>query len=384
VGTWSSLWRVAPPHVAGTSRERTARSRVTWISLAVGVVALAVAWLVARADPGPAPIVSDTRIPSVRVVPVTTLEASHELRLPGTTRAVRRASLSFVVSGRLVERAADVGDRVTRGAVVARLDPGPFHNEVHAAEAALAEVTARLGQTKRAHRRLIRLHQQGVASRRALEEVTASEDGLRASRELAQSRRDEAHRRLAEAALVAPFDGTVTSVHLEPAEYAQVGASVIKLSGDDRLELQVEVPESVASTFTEGDAAQVRFPLAGRPPLPARLKSVSRSAEGPGRLFSIVAELEPAPALLPGMAAELVLRAGRGRRLAVPLASIIDPSGRHPYVFRVEQGRAERVPVEVGTLVEDRVTVTAALESGDSIVVAGHGALLEGDPVDIR
>jgi RND family efflux transporter MFP subunit len=350
----------------------------------VGTLALAISWFVAGADLRSAPRIADAGIPSVRVAPVTTLEAMHELSLPGTTRAVRRASLSFVVSGRLVERGVGVGERAKRGSVVGRLDPGPFRNEVQAAEAALAEVGARLEQTKRAHGRLTRLHQRGIASSRALEEAATSEEGLRAAWKLARSRRDEAHRRLTEAALVAPFDGTVTSVHLEPGEYAQVGASVISLSGDERLELEVEVPESVASAVAEGDGAQVRFPLATRPPLPARLRSVSRGAEGPGRLFSVVAELEAAPGLLPGMAAELVLRVGRGRRLAVPLASIIDPSGRHPYVFRVQQGRAMRVPVEVGTLVGDRITVTAALETGDAIVVAGHGVLLEGDPVEIR
>jgi membrane fusion protein (multidrug efflux system) len=159
---------------------------------------------------------------------------------------------------------------------------------------------------------------------------------------------------------------------------------VISLSGDGPLELEVEVPESVASSLVEGQEAQVGFPMLGISAVPARLTSVSPGADGPGRLFSIVAKLESNSGLLPGMAGELVIRPSGGLRLAVPLASIIDPSGKHPYVFQVRDGRAERVEVAVRTLVSDRVTVTAPLESGDSVVIAGHGVLLNGDLVEVR
>jgi RND family efflux transporter MFP subunit len=312
------------------------------------------------------------------------IEEVHELRMPGTTRAVRRASLSFAVGGRLVERAVDIGSSFEQGAVLARLDPRSFENGVRSAEAARAEVRARLEQIERERRRLVRLHAQGAASRRRLEEAGALHEEARASHDLARARLAEARRQLGEAALVAPFDGAVTRVHLEPGEYAQAGVAIISVSGDGRLELEVEVPESFASSLAEGQEAHASFPMLGIAAVPARLKSVSRGAEGPGRLFPIVAELESRAGLLPGMAGELVIRSRTGLRLAVPLASIIDPSGKHPYVFRVSDGQAERVEVAVRSLVSDRVTVTAPLESGDPVVIAGHGGLLDGDLVEVR
>jgi hypothetical protein len=84
------------------------------------------------------------------------------------------------------------------------------------------------------------------------------------------------------------------------------------------------------------------------------------------------------------MAGELTLRASGEPRLAVPLASIIDPSGRHPHVFRVDAGRAERVPVKVRRLVGDRITVEAEIDIDQSVVVEGHVVLLDGDPVQTR
>jgi multidrug efflux pump subunit AcrA (membrane-fusion protein) len=334
-------------------------ARVSPLKLAGALLALAVlggglTWAATRttrdtvaAAPG-----GESRV--VRVAPVTILVEGQELRLPGTTRAAKRADLSFVVAGRLAERPVDLGDRVEQGDPLARLDPRPFLNEVRTSEA-----------------------------QRSLEEAVTTEDQLRASFDLARSRLREARRAFAEATLVAPFDGTITRVYLEPGEFAREGAAIATLSGDGGLEIEVELPESVASTVVEGQEASVRFPLAGDRVSRARIKSVSGGAEGPGRLFPIVAELYPTSGVIPGMTGELLVRASSGKRLAVPLASIIDPSGKHPYVFRVRDGSARRVPVAVHRLVGDRVTVSASLEEGDSIVIDGHFVLLDGDPVQV-
>jgi RND family efflux transporter MFP subunit len=367
-----------------TDKFHTSPTHVAGASITAAAIMAGVAWAATR----PAHI-STTGAPLpesrvVRVAPVNIIEEAHELSFPGTTRAVRRANLSFVVAGRLIERAVDLGDRVEQGTVLARLDPHPFLNEVRSAEAGLAEIDARLEQIERDRHRLVRLHAEGAVSERELEQAATSADQSLASFKLAESRLNEARRRLAEATLAAPFDGTVTRVHLEPREFALEGATVITLLGNDGIEIEVEVPESVASALVEGQEAKVGFPMAGRPAAPARLKSVSRGSEGPGRLFPIVAELGTTPGLISGMAGELIVRSSVGPHLAVPLVSIIDPSGKHPYVFRVRSGRAERVSIEVRTLVGDRVTVGAALETGDSVVVAGHAVLLHGDPVQIR
>ena len=368
----------------GVAGRHASWGRIAALSIAVAVIGAIVAWAATHAARDGAALAPMPEPRVVRVAPVDVIEEAHELRFPGTTRAVRRANLSFVVSGRLSERAVDLGDRVERGALLARLDPQPFRNEVRSAEAIVAEVDERLDQISRERHRLTRLHAVGVASERELERAKSSQEQLRASFALAESRLREARRLLAEATLVAPFDGTVTGVHREPGEFVQQGAVVLKLSGDDGLEIQIEVPESVASALAESQTARVSFPLTALPAAQARLTSVSRGTEGPGRLFPIVAELQPTPGVIPGMAGELSVRVSRGPQLAVPLASIVDPSGKHPYVFRVADGRVERVPVEVRTLVGERITVAGALRAGDEVVVAGHAVLLDRDPVQVR
>lgn len=364
-------------------RDRRSRHLAAGALLASLLLATA-AWALLRVEPHPAPsaLRDDARI--VRVAAVEWIQESSELRFPGTTRAARRAALSFAVPGRLIERGVDVGDAVEAQSALARLDPAPFRNEVRAAESARAEVQAKLDQLSRDQVRLAQLHERGVTARQRLETVSAAAQEARASLAVAQTRLQEARRRLSETTLAAPFAGHVTRVHLEPGEYAQAGAPVLSVSGSGGLELEVETPEAVAAGLVESQAVRVSFPLTGRPPIAARLVSVARGAEGPGRLFPVVAEFPFAPGLMAGMAAELVVRIDAGEQLAVPLAAIVDPNGMHPTLFRVRDDRAQRVEIEVRSLVGERVTVTGPLAAGDLVVVAGHGVLLDGDSVEVR
>jgi multidrug efflux pump subunit AcrA (membrane-fusion protein) len=65
------------------------------------------------------------------------------------------------------------------------------------------------------------------------------------------------------------------------------------------------------------------------------------------------------------------------------MRSVLNPGSSRPAVFRVSDGRAERVFVEIGDVVGDRIVVDGALSAGDLIAVAGHTALAEGDAVEV-
>ena len=58
-------------------------------------------------------------------------------------------------------------------------------------------------------------------------------------------------------------------------------------------------------------------------------------------------------------------------------------TGGAPFVFRVRDGRAERVPIQVHGVAGQQVVVDGALRADDRVIVAGHAALLDGDAVRI-
>lgn len=347
--------------------------------LLIGRLLLSLSAASERTAPPPA---RDDR-PVVVVAPAepTTLERSA--RFSGVTRARRRARLAFEAGGRLVERTVDVGARFRAGQVLARLDARPLANAVAAAEAAASEIAARLDQQARERDRTQRLFAAGAATREEAEQTDASVAALQALAAAAAARLRDARRSSAEGVLVAPFDGTVVAVGLQPGEVAAPGTTVLEVAGDGPAEVEIEVPETFVDALGPGQPVRVRLPFAGRE-VAGRVTTRSAAAGGPGRLFPVVVAIDPAAGVLAGMTAEIEVVTDGARLLAVPVSAVLNPGGTRPAVFRLANGRVERVDVELHGLLGDRVAVSGALAAGDPVVVAGAATLTHGDQVEVR
>ena len=319
----------------------------------------------------------------VRTVRVEAREPQRTLRFTSVTRAIERASLSFTVSGRLVERLGDLGSRVAKGSILARLDVAPLENAVVEADAALSRGNVEWRRVRRQRERVERLYEVGGSSRREREDARAAEEAARVAVLAAAARVEEAERRLDEASLRAPFSGTISEVLLEPGEYAHSGVPVIVVSGDTGLEVVFEVPEAIVDQLRPGGPVTVRFPMSRADEIEARIQSVGRVARASGSLFPIVVRLAPHAGTLVGMSAEVVLTIKGRRSLLVPIDAVIDPTGGRAVVLRIRGGRAEQVEVAVLELFGEQVVVAGELEVDDEVVVSGHGSLLDGDPVDV-
>ncbi len=336
---------------------------------------------------------SSARLKRVRIAAVEATHDSRELRFSGTTRAARRARLAFSTSGRVVARPAEIGDQVGRGQLLAQLTDLELMNARATARASLAELSARRAQSQRDLTRAEQLAAAKAATGEELERTAAAASALEAAEEAAGARLKEAQRRLDETRLKAPFAGTVTDVHFEPGEYARAGTPVVTLSGDGEVEVEIEVPEAVIPHIAAGGSVDLRLPVMGDGAVAGSVKSVGRSAAGPGRLFPVVATF-PADAEVPaGATAELVLRLTSDQALALPIEAVVNPGGRRPSVFRVtgtagNEPRVEKIAVEVGTLLGTavgpvRVIVRGDLQAGDLVVTGGQRGLLDGEPVEI-
>ena len=69
--------------------------------------------------------------------------AGEIVSLTGTVQAQTEVNLAFRIDGRMIERAVNVGDNVSAGQVIAKLDP---QNESNALRSARSEVAAAEGQ----------------------------------------------------------------------------------------------------------------------------------------------------------------------------------------------------------------------------------------------
>lgn len=346
--------------------------------------ALSALFLVACTDAGaqdtppaipPAPIQLET-LSATEVRPV------HQAH--GVLRAGDAAMVAFLEGGRLAERPVEVGQRLGAGALVARLEDPGTGNAVRGASANVAELEERLAQLERDRTRTAALAREGVATDEELERLQSALSRTRAALEGARARLVETRRRRAETVVRAPFAGVVTDVLAEPGELLGPGQPVVRLVGDEGLEVVVRVTAELARELSAGETVPVRVALGGpadplaREDAEGRIVSVAGAA-ALGGMHPVRVALAPSESIAAGQGVVVELAAAPRSLATVPLGAVQDPSGTHPFVWIDDEGRAARAPVRLGALHGDRVVVLDGLAAGTSVVVAGHTRLLPGD-----
>jgi len=102
-----------------------------------------------------------------------------------------------------------------------------------------------------------------------------------------------------------------------------------------------------------------------------------------GRSILLRAEVGNADgSLRPGMFARVQLRFADNTALVVPETALA-PSGESQYVYRVDNGRVERVTVDIGLRRGGNVEILKGLRENDQVVVAGLQKVRDGSLVNV-
>src|SRR5881397_2393270 len=323
----------------------------------------------------------------VRVVPATELKVLRTVSVTGTLNAEEQVVLSMKVTGRLAHLAVDLGSRLHRGDVVARLDPLDFKLRVDQAEAALHQARVRLGlmpdgaddrvnvettavvrQAKAqlddavlTRERTEKLWHQELVARAQLDTAAAAEqiaearyhDALEEARNrqgiLAQRRSEleMARQALTDTVLTAPADGIIR-------------------------ERRAGVGEDVLVTV-EGDPTVYR----------GRVVRLSPSIHEQNRTLMIEAEVPNERGVLrPGSFAKAEIVVGTDQpAVFVPTSSIVVFAGIEK-VLSVKDGRSVEKRVTTGRKENGRVEIMDGLAAGEPVIIE-PGNLVGGQPVAI-
>lgn len=331
----------------------------------------------------PAPVDSSpaASVERVRIATVTVAPNASQLAFPGTTQASDGGDLAFQTAGRLASR-LDIGQSFARGETLATLDNPRLQPTVDAARQRVEQLRQQRLQAERDLTRVQALRDQNAATLEEMEQVRSALAALKAGEAAARAQQLEAEQLLAEAQLTAPFAGTVTRSYADPGEFIPAGTPVLAAAGTGpQLEVEIVLPESLIMARQLGELIPVHFPLLDQS-VNGRIVEVATAAAGAGRLFPMVVSV-PGASLRAGLTAEVIIPVARDHELTVPLRAVIDPGSHEPHIYRLTDGRAERVRVRVGDLLGERIVVSGDLQAGDSVITAGLTRLVDGQTVDV-
>ncbi len=369
----------------------------------------------------------------IEATPVTVGRIATYLSLDGQIAPYESSTLSFQQSGPVSAVYVNVGDRVSKGEILARIDPSTLEAQLRAAEAtamqsqasargqqidlparnqandaALSSAKAALANAQLVFNQDMQLFNQKYLSQQALESARAAlaaaqgnyntalanaqanpsnAESVRAAQAAAQAAAAQANlirTQIGQTALYAPFDGVVTARMMDPGTMASPASPALQISRVDIVWVNVNIPD--------GDLAYVR---AGTPltfttdSLPGRIFHAHLNAvnavptNGTLSYLARVKMRNPGDILRGGMlvTAKMAKRSAKNAMI-VPRAAVASVQNGYA-VFIVDGNKAKQVPVKVGLQTDTKSQILSGLSSGERVITTRPDSLRNGSPVHI-
>lgn len=335
----------------------------------------------------PKPEQTDPQSRMVKVAEVVALGNAQLRIFPARIESGDATPLSFKRAGQIEALDIRQGAAIKQGQQLARLN----------AREAQQRVNDRQTAATLAQRQFDRF--QTLAGRQAISK--AEMDVQRASRDSANATLQIAREELNQMTLVAPFNGTVASVHVRNHQVVAAGQPIATLTRTDLLDVVFSIPENLFKTLDIRNA-QYR-PIVRISALPGReftavYKEHAGSSDSNTLTWQVILTM-PRPDDFPavgGVSGTVTINltnlpAGAGSQaLVVPVEAVFNPDNsprNEPHVWVVAgEGDAlhlEDRKVSVGQVSTEGVVITSGLSAGERVVAAGVGELHANQPVRI-
>ncbi len=321
---------------------------------------------------------------AVKVITVGESGSSADLEFSGEVRARIESSLGFRVAGKLLNRPAEIGQRVKAGTLLAQIDPQDYRASADAAAAQLVAAQTNRDVAGADFKRYQDLHAQGFISSAELQRREAAYISAQAQWKQAQAQSSVQGNQSSYTRLLADGAGIVTSVDANAGQVVASGQTVVRLALDGPRDVVFSVPEDRLAHVKAGDKLKVRQWVDGQV-LDAVVRDVSASADSVTRTFIVKAALpkEASPVLGSTVTVSMAL-GSTAKAIKLPTSALrLEAGSTSVWVLDPSTMTVKPQAIEVNTAEGNDAVVTAGLQNGDQVVLSGVHVLTAGQKVSI-
>jgi RND family efflux transporter MFP subunit len=299
--------------------------------------------------------------------------------------------------GRLVSVNVQLGDRVRRNQLLAKIEDFEIVEQVKQAEASLevarATIRQREADLKVAELNFERsknLFGRQLLAKQALDDAEsrflaaqAQLDLSRAQATQTSARLEELQINLGNTRIISPVDGFVARRAADVGAWVSQNAPVVSVVDISRLRMVANVVEKDLRLVNVGDPASVEVDAYPGDLFKGRIARVSPVLDPATRTASMEVEVPNADnRLRPGMYAKVLLTIEeRTDATLVPKVAVVDFEGKRGVWVPSGENKARFVPVQLGLEDAERIEVLEGLKPGDRIITEGAASLRAGDTV---
>lgn len=353
------------------------------------------------------------------------VERPESVSASGSVEGSETADVAFLVGGRVSKVLVEEGRHVSKGQLLAEIEPTDYRNAFNAASAQNLAAQA-ASQKAEAGLRKQELEQARIDYERWADEYkrmkflverkslppndfqkieaaynaskerydmavegTRKEDRATAEAQAhaAEAQASEENKRLSDTRLLAPISGNISMRKIDPGQTVSAGTAVFSITELNPVKVRVGVPEAEIGKVHNGANAEVTAPSLGGRSFKGKIAIIGVAAEPTSRTYTVkILVPNPGPVLLAGMVAEArIFGPAKTQSLTIPGEAVVpDPQGAPTvFIYCPENKRVYGRRVEVGPPVGKEVEIRSGLSGGEDIVVAGQQKLREGSRVEI-
>ena len=304
------------------------------------------------------------KVEKVQVMKLTATEIEREVVLPSTLEGYDNMKVSTSVSGIIDEILVDVGDKVSKGQLLVKMDPTQYTTT----KLQYANLGVEMG-------RMDALKEAGSISQQIYDQTKTQYNQLKEQLALYE----------ANTFVRADFAGVISARNFEPGELC-AGQPILQLTQINKLKAYINVQENYFPYLKKGMKLTLTSDIYPGKTFPASVEVVYPTIDPSSHTFSVKVLIPNASEVLrPGMYVTTSIPVGKVQGLLVPYQSVLKLIGSNErYVFVNNNGVAKRVKVELGKRYDrDIEIISEELKEGDELVVVGQGRLVDGVKLEI-
>jgi RND family efflux transporter MFP subunit len=354
---------------------------------------------------------SRPKVLEVRSAPVREAAAQGNDRIvlnaSGYVTARREATVSSKVTGKVIAVLVEEGMQVQEGQILAQLDDTNVKTSLRLAEAqldsarnALAETRVRIREADQEFQRQKGLLQNNIATQADYDHAEASAMAYQAKLLQQQADVTVAERQVAswqqqldDTIIRAPFSGIVTSKNAQPGEMISpisagggfTRTGICTIVDMQSLEVEIDVNESYINRVESGQPVESILDAYPDWKIPCKVIAIIPTADRQKSTVKVRVGFDKLdPRILPEMSIKVGFReaaaspgVAASRSVIVPASAVHQEDGRD-FVFLLNNGRAERRAVTVGSTSGEAAVVTTGLAVGEKVIRDWRPGLKDG------
>jgi RND family efflux transporter MFP subunit len=330
----------------------------------------------------------------VEYIQVSSIGTQQVRTFSGTSKTDRIIKLSFRSSGIIIKFDIKLGQKVSKGQLLAKLDNVQARLNHENSITAKNSAESQMNTAKLSYNRIRKLYEKGGSSLSEFESVKNAFKTAQQSYQSAIRTVRIQEDQIKYGYLYAAEDGIISGVNAEIDENINAGTIVATLNSGTEMKISLGLPESVINLVNKGMQAQVNFPSIIDKQFTAIVSEVSPAIDSNTATYPVTLKITQSNALIKsGMAANITFNFSDNiqlnlHKIVVPTHAVGEDSNGH-YVFVIQEedlgtGTIKKQIITIGQLTTEGFEVIGGLSEGQKIATAGLHTLLDGQQVKVK